>query len=136
MVRDRYSPQGRAVSEGRRPIVPRTVSTVEDLTKVVETDRRVQTQIASALSTELRNIGITSHDVDISIKTGADGKLTEFVVGSKSDDPLIQLQVADAAIGVLEAQGIDTSGISGFDPSVDPLAWNVIYKDGGWIING
>lgn len=94
------------------------------------------TRFAAALAGQLRREGLTGKDVDIQITQDPNGGIGSLVVGAKSDDPLVQLQVADAALTALEKQGVDVSGISGLDPTIDPLAWNVVYKDGGWVVNG
>lgn len=111
--------------------------TVSNFNQKFEQDGVLRAQVAGALARRLREDGITSQEARLNIDSTPDGKISELTVGVQSGDPLVQLQVANAALEVLKQQGVtDLKGISGLDPATDPLAWNVIYKDGGWVING
>ncbi|MFI0977984.1 hypothetical protein ACH4SP_13415 [Streptomyces sp. NPDC021093] len=106
-------------------------------TQKFQQDSLLRTQVAGALASRLRADGITSRDAGLNLHSTSDGAISELTIGMNSNDPLVQLQVANAALEVLRENGVtDLNGISGLDPLVNPRAWNVIYKDGGWIING
>jgi len=109
---------------------------LQQFSRQFATDGTTRTQVAGAIASRLRQEGISGRDVDVTI-AGRGDNLSEFTIGANSRDPLIQLQAANAALDVLAQQGVENLGaVTPFDPSIDPLAWNVVYKDGGWVVNG
>lgn len=103
-------------------------------------DAITRARFTAALATQLRQKGLESSDVNITV---ADNEIT--VQPAVANDPLLRLQVADAAFSALQQAGItDLSGARinpiGPDPmpfdAQDLVAWNVVYKDGGWVVNG
>ena len=93
-----------------------------------------RTEVLSAISAEIKKNGL---DGPVTIGSDNDGSLVEFVYDPQGTDPASQLAAANAAINAIKNAGVtDLSGISNFDPVIDPYAWNVVYKDGGWVVNG
>ena len=104
-----------------------------------QNDGALRTQFASALAAKLGEKGITSRRCcGVSMGARANNRISTFVVGGSSNDALMQLRVANAAMEVLRDQGVtDLGRVNPLNPTDnDPAQWNVVYKDGGWVING
>ena len=108
---------------------------IQEFNNKISKDPVGGTLFATALATELKNRGIATAGLQFETTKTADGGFGSLVLATNSNDPMVQLQIADAAVAVLQRQGVDTSQIRGLDPAINPVALNVVYKDGGWIVN-
>lgn len=110
---------------------------VNQFGEVFNRDAALRTQFAAVLAQRLKEQGITGSDVSIKFQGNDGDLLSTLVVGAESNDALMQLRVADAAIKAMKDSGVtDLSEIKPIKPGIDPAGWNVVYKDGGWVING
>lgn len=99
-------------------------------------DSAVRTQLATTLAERLHANDISSKDVTFQVLGDDQLNIDSILVGSESEDLQLQLRVADAAIKALKEQGVtDLSGIKPLLPTSDPKTLNVVYKDGGWVVN-
>ena len=69
--------------------------------------------------------------------TAGDSGIASVDIIPANKDTITTLAVSAAALNVLQRRGLtDIANVAVFDPKLDPLAWNVVYKGGGWVVNG
>lgn len=94
------------------------------------------TKFKSDLMKAFSEANIRKEDIDMDVSVDATGRIEGLSFKSKYGDTTVTEDMANAAKDVLEKYGVNVSDFSGkLDPNLDPYAWNVIYKDGGWIFN-
>lgn len=107
---------------------------ITEFSEKMDADGAYRTEVLSAIAAELKKTGLEGV---ITTTPKTDGTLKEFVYDADGTDVATQLAASHAAIQALKKSGVsDVSELSKFDPDIDPLAWNVVYKDGGWVVNG
>lgn len=107
---------------------------LSDFNKTFTTNRAFQTQVLAALSEEVTKAGIAE---EITLVAAPDGSVREFLLGRDSANPGTQLAAASVAIKTLQSFGVDDlGGIATLKANIDSTAWNVVYKGGGWVVNG
>lgn len=99
-----------------------------------EAEETYRTEVLAAIAGEIKKSGLNGPLV---ATPSTDGGLQTFVYDPQTADIGSQLSATDAAIAALKKAGVtNLDGMTQFDPDIDPYAWNVVYKDGGWVVNG
>lgn len=100
---------------------------LEELRQSLNSSAAARTDFATLLKNQLAADGI---QVNIDDDEGGTIKL-------EGPENLTQPQVAQAVEAILKNKGIEPIEV---DPTLGPKplndAWNVVYKDGGWVVNG
>lgn len=110
---------------------------ISDMENKFQSDKLFQTQFAGALAKKIQATGIPDEHSKFFI-TQEDGSnlISELSVGKDSDNLKYQVLIADAAVQTLKENGVtDFTGIEGMKNGNNPAALNVVYKNGGWIVN-
>lgn len=99
-------------------------------------DKDLQDRFINSLAKELKASGFSGDNARIEILSNDEGKIDSLLFTRDRLDADIQLSAAKAAVKVLDAYGVqDLTGIVPLDTAANPLALNVVYKSGGWIVN-
>lgn len=105
---------------------------LKEFSEQFENNPSLRTQYVAALSTKLADANLS---LPLKFAKTPAGSIS-LTVGPDSDDLLLQLRAADAAVDVLKKYGVENlEDLRPLDPETDPRAWNIVYKDGGWVIN-
>lgn len=109
---------------------------LDELIEKLNDDGYTRTSFFSELTTNLRAKKIIGDFDGIEISPAEDGTIGGFVIKPGSKDPVLQLDGANTTIDLLKKYGVDDFKlIKPIDPKLDPYMWNVVYKNGGWVIN-
>lgn len=110
---------------------------IQDLELKFQNDKLFQAQFAASLAKNIQLNSIPDENSEFVIEQDENEKITGLNVGKESDSAKYKILIADAAINTLKDAGVtDFSGLKGINNGVGTKAWNVVYKGGGWIVNG
>ena len=114
---------------------------ISEFTKNFKQDDELRTQLRQALQTHLdQNTAIPAGTQVVEKMEPSRSFPAEMTIPSK--DSQVARQSADAAIAFLKNYGVNTTPLESDAARMldvnnqDIYGWNVVYKDGGWIVNG
>lgn len=111
-----------------------TTMDLKAFNKKFETNPGFRTQIMGQIAAEVKR-SQPGEKVDLAQQL-KNGHISELTLKPQGGDQLSQLSIANAAIDVLKRHGVtDLEDLKTPDSFGGLVSLNVIYKDGGWIIN-
>ncbi|TSE05603.1 MULTISPECIES: hypothetical protein [Aquimarina] len=109
---------------------------LNELNLKLKNDGLTRTEFFSELTSKLKEKDIIKDSTDVVIKSDDNGNLSNFVIKPGTSDAITQLDGINTTIELLKKYGVnDLESIHPFNSDIDPYSWNIVYKDGGWVVN-
>lgn len=108
---------------------------MDEFNQLFQNDPEIRSKLTDTIVQKMNDLGVPPDDATVTLADDDDGNPV-LLIDPNMENEAFNRQLAEVAIQALETHGVtDFTGVKGLSNNKDKLALNVVYKNGGWIVN-
>ncbi|WP_124421331.1 hypothetical protein [Pseudomonas sp. CMR5c] len=108
---------------------------MDEFNQLFQNDPEIRSKLTDTIVQKMNDLGVPPDDATVTLADDDDGNPV-LLIDPNMENEAFNKQLAEVAIQALETHGVtDFTGVKGLSNNKDKLALNVVYKNGGWVVN-